>query len=92
MSIDRCADARKLVEAQFTLADEAVTGDELEKSGIYTVRGRAPTHERAVEIAQSVEAAFAAEGTSVSSGIADAGDAGVTLEFRIDVGGIRGTL
>lgn len=65
MSIDCCSDARQIIESQFTLPTERVTGDEPESaSGVYVVRACAQTYERGQELVALVGTALGAKGLS----------------------------
>lgn len=91
MSIDRCSDARAVVQAQFTRGDEGIIGDEAEDQGVYVVRATAGTLQRAIALRDQTTKALAELGMTVTDVELTSRSQGSenTLAFYIEVGGIR---
>jgi hypothetical protein len=95
MSIDRCKAVREIIDSYFTGIHERVTGDEAEINGIYTVKTRAVTFERAKELRTVVGGAIASAGFSIVDAAVElhsdpgTGDTYGALIFRVGVADVR---
>lgn len=94
MSIDRCNEAKRIIESALTGGYECITQEDPEQDGVYAVSVRAASPERAGELRHAVHTAFSVKDIycqTETSSYWD-GQGGVNrgaLVFRINVGDIR---